>query len=69
MVDDRSHIILALVRQIAGSREYFHNTDHTEEEEYHPDDLVALEYISYLLVQFSVLNYQLSIIISLLPVL
>ena len=52
MVGDRADIVLALIGQIAGSREYFHKTDHAEEEEYHPDDLVSFEYIAYLLVHY-----------------
>ena len=41
---------MTLVCQTAGSRKNLHNTDHTEEEEHHPDDLVALEYIAYFLI-------------------
>ena len=47
MIGYRSYVVLTLIRQSAGSREYFHNTDHTEEEKHHPDDLVALEEITY----------------------
>jgi hypothetical protein len=47
---DRPHIVLALVCQVTRSREYFDDTDHTEEEEYHPDDLVSFKDVSYFLV-------------------
>jgi hypothetical protein len=50
MENDRSHIVLALVCQVTRSREYFDDTDHTEEEEYHPDDLVSFKDVSYFLV-------------------
>ena len=41
-----------LIGQITRSREHFDDADHTEEEEYHPDDLVSLEDIADLLVHF-----------------
>lgn len=54
MVDNRSNVVLALIRQSAGSREDLHDTDHTEEEEHHPDDLVALEDSAYFLVHLQI---------------
>ena len=50
MVGYGADVVLALVRQSAGSREDLHNTNHTEEEEHHPDDLVALENPAYLFI-------------------
>ena len=47
---DGTHIVLALVCQVTRSREYFDDTDHTEEEEYHPDDLVTLEEVANFLI-------------------
>jgi hypothetical protein len=46
MIGYRTHVVLTLIRQSAGSREDLHDTDHAEEEEHHPDDLVALEEIT-----------------------
>jgi hypothetical protein len=50
VVGDRTYVVLALIRQSAGSREDLHDTDHTKEEEDHPDDLVAFENVAYLFV-------------------
>ena len=45
--------VVALVRQVAGGAEHLNNTDHTEEKEHHPNDLVALENITYPFVHFT----------------
>ena len=52
MISNRTYVVLTLIGQSAGSREYFHDTDHAEEEEHHPDDFIALEDIAYFLVHF-----------------
>ena len=50
MVHDRTDVVMTLIGQVAGGREHFYNTDHTEEEKHHPDDLVSFEYITNLFV-------------------
>ena len=52
MESDRSDIILAFVSQVTRSREYFDDTDHAEEEKYHPDDLVSFEDVANLFIHF-----------------
>ena len=54
MIGDGTYVVMALIRQSARCREYLYNTNHAEEEEHHPDDLVAFEDIAYSLVHFSI---------------
>jgi hypothetical protein len=59
VLEDRVHIVLALVRQRARSREHFDDADEAQEEEYHPDDLVSLKQIPNLYIHLSTINHKL----------